>query len=68
MKPSGFERISPMKPSHTTTVKLGVTVDMSKFGRQPDTKPTDMSHQSQNLAQARKSVRGDLKLGDKSDA
>lgn len=57
-----------MKPSHTTTIKPGITVDMSKFGRQPDTKPTDMSHQERNLAQAKASVRGDLKLGGKSDA
>lgn len=57
-----------MKPSHTTEVKPGVTVDMSKFGRQPDTKPTDMSHHERNLAQARASVEGKLKLGSKSDA
>ncbi|MBB3913877.1 hypothetical protein [Rhizobium fabae] len=56
-----------MKPSHTTEVKPGVNVDMSKFGRQPDTPVTDMSHIDRNLAQARRSVRGDLKLGGKSD-
>lgn len=57
-----------MKPSHTTEVKPGVTVDMSNFGRQPDTPVTDISHQERNLAQARASVEGNLKLGGKSDA
>ncbi|MBX5175320.1 hypothetical protein HJB77_03285 [Rhizobium lentis] len=56
-----------MKPSHTTEIKPGVTVDMSKFGRQPDTPVADNSHQQRNLAQAQKSVRGDLKLGGKAD-
>ncbi|TDQ19887.1 hypothetical protein [Phyllobacterium brassicacearum] len=57
-----------MKPSHTTEVKPGVTVDMSDYGRQPDTAPTDMSHQKRNLAKAAASVRGNLKLGGNSDA
>lgn len=56
-----------MKPSHTTTVKPGVTVDMSKFGRQPDTKPTDMSHQDRNLAKAKASTEGKLNLKDQTN-
>ncbi|MBB4272335.1 hypothetical protein [Rhizobium mongolense] len=57
-----------MKPPHTTEIKPGVHVDMGDYGRQPDTAPTDMSHQERALAKAAASVRGKLKLGGNSDA